>query len=202
MLSTLLISFLPLVSANNYPPLPWTYEPSITPYTPGLSDSYVVAKAGKLYLDGVDWTFATFNNPDIIKSTPFQIDDALSTMVGFGRPVTRVYTLGVSSINVPDDMAFVTGWSSQKNDWEYNEEMFKKLDYVLDSARRWGSKICLPIINQDFGDQTTNYNVSSADTPVRVQADKRVTGRTWLDSTTVSKITMIPSPSISGRTIN
>lgn len=158
---TLLLSLLPFVSANNYPPLPWTYESTINPYGPGLSDSFVVANNGKLALDGVDWTFSTFNNPDIIKSTKFEIDDALSTMVGFGRPVTRVYTLGVASINVPPEQAFVTGWSSEENNWEYNEEMFKMLDYVLDSARRWGVKICLPIINQDFGDQSSNYNVRS-----------------------------------------
>jgi len=161
MLTYLLLCLIPLVEANNHPPLPWTYEPTIIPYAPGLSDSFVLAKDGRLSLDGLDWTFTTFNNPDIIKSTTFEIDDALSTMVGFGRPVTRVYTLGVASINVPPEQAFVTGWSSQNNDWEYNEEMFKMLDYVLDSARRWGVKICLPIINQDFGDQSSNYNVRS-----------------------------------------
>ena len=31
------------------------------------------------------------------------------------------------------------------------------LDYVLDSARRWGVKICLPIIDQGFGDQSSKY---------------------------------------------
>jgi hypothetical protein len=87
MLTYLLLSLIPLVKANNYPPLPWTYEPTIVPYAPGLSDSFVLAKDGKLSLDGQDWTFTTFNNPDIIKSTHFEIDDALSTMVGFGRPV-------------------------------------------------------------------------------------------------------------------
>lgn len=160
-----LLWFLPSALAYNsnetsYPSLPWTYEPTIVPYAPGLSDSYIQAINGKLELDGVDWTFTTFNNPDIIKATKFEIDDALSTMVGFARPVTRVYTLGVKSINVPDEQAFVTGWSSEADDWVYNEDMFQMLDYVLDSARKWGVKICLPVINQDFGDQSTNYNVS------------------------------------------
>jgi len=162
-LTCLLTLLLPFVEGNNnapHPPLPWTYEPTVVPYGPGLSDSFIVAKDGRLQLDGLDWTFATFNNPDIITSTKFEIDDALSTMVGFGRPVTRVYTLGVSSVNVPPERAFVTGWSSENNDWVYNEDMFLMLDYVMDSARRWGAKICLPVINQDFGDQSTNYNVS------------------------------------------
>jgi hypothetical protein len=161
MLISLLLTLTPIVWANNnpYPPLSWTYDPTIVPYGPGQSDSFITAKNGKLYLDDVDWTFATFNNPDIIKSEKFEIDDALSTMVGFGRPVTRVYTLGVASINVPAEQAFVTGWSSEEDDWEYNEDMFLMLDYVMDSARRWGVKICLPVINQDFGDQSSNYNV-------------------------------------------
>ena len=145
----------------SYPPLPNTsYEPTIVPYSAGQSGSYIQVVDGKLQLDGADWTFTTFNNPDIIKAGKFEIDDALSTMVGFGRPVTRVYTLGVTSVKVPDEQAFVTGWSSEDDDWVYNEEMFKMLDYVMDSARRWGVKICLPVINQDFGDQSTNYNVS------------------------------------------
>lgn len=168
MLTALLLTLLPSTLANNHPPLPWTYEPTVVPYAPGQSDSFMTTINGKLYLDGVDWTFATFNNPDIIKAGKFEIDDALSTMVGFGRPVTRVYTLGVASINVAPEKAFVTGWSSDDDDWEYNEDMFLMLDYVMDSARRWGTKICLPVINQDFGDQSSNYNVSiSARTQMR-----------------------------------
>lgn len=156
-------------SSSSYPPLPDTsYDPTIVPYQSGQSESYVQAVSGKLTRDGADWTFTTFNNPDIIKAGKFEIDDALSTMVGFGRPVTRVYTLGVTSVNVPDEQAFVTGWSTEANDWEYNEEMFKMLDYVMDSARRWGVKICLPVINQDFGDQSTNYNVCLPFSPLKV----------------------------------
>jgi hypothetical protein len=46
------------------------------------------------------------------------------------------------------------------DDFVYNEDLFVRLDAVLDSARRWGCKIVLPIINQDYGSQDSNWNVS------------------------------------------
>lgn len=43
--------------------LPPTGDTSLKPYLPSTnSPSFVTAKGGKLYLDGVDWTFAGFNN--------------------------------------------------------------------------------------------------------------------------------------------
>lgn len=39
----------------------------------------------------------------------------------------------------------------------YNEAAFVKLDRVLALARKWGVKITVPVINDDYGSQDSNY---------------------------------------------
>jgi hypothetical protein len=56
-----------------YPSLPATQSSTLHPYQPGLSKSFVTAKGGKLYLDGLDYSFATFNYPGLIGMDDFQV---------------------------------------------------------------------------------------------------------------------------------
>lgn len=69
-------------------------------------------------------------------------------MTAFARPITRIYTLGVASVNIANSSAFVIGYDNATNDWVYNEDLFERFDYVLDAARRWGCKLAVPVLNQ------------------------------------------------------
>ena len=151
-------------SATSYPSLPSTGSGTLHPYTPATgSKSFVTAKDGKLYLDGEDYTFASFNYPGLIGQNDYAANDTFRTFNGFARPVTRCYTLGVTSINVQNASAFIQGWDNSTGDWVYNEDKFVQLDTTLDQSRQWGVKFVLPVINQDYGSQDTNYAGNWAD---------------------------------------
>lgn len=64
------------------------------------------------------------------------MNDTFATLSAFGRPVTRTYTLGVTSINIPDDQAHINGWDDAAGDWIYNEDKFVQTDMVFDLARQ------------------------------------------------------------------
>lgn len=54
-----------MVAAQNgtHPPLPATGQTTLKPFAPATNtSSFVTARDGKLYLDGLDYTFAGFNN--------------------------------------------------------------------------------------------------------------------------------------------
>lgn len=117
---------------NTYPSLPATSNTTLQPFKLATcSDSFVTAKGGKLYLDGHDYTFASFNNvsarekytshvqPELIGSTDAVLEDIFSSLTAMARPVTRTYTLGVVSINVQNSSAFIQGWSNATQDWMY-----------------------------------------------------------------------------------
>ena len=78
-----------------------------------------------------------------------------SIALGFGRPVTRTYTLRIKSGRV--GRGHINGWNAEWGDWEWDEGRLVEFDYVLDSAKRHGVKLIVPIINQDFGDESTNW---------------------------------------------
>jgi hypothetical protein len=63
--------------------------------------------------------------------------DTFATLSAFGQPVTRTYTLGVSSINIPDSEAHINGWNETAGDWIYNEAKFQQMDMVMDVARQY-----------------------------------------------------------------
>ncbi|ORY22174.1 glycoside hydrolase superfamily [Naematelia encephala] len=127
------------------------------------SPGFVTAKNGKLYLDGQDYSFASFNNPELIGASDTEIEDIFRSLVAFARPVTRTYTLGVVSVNVDNSSAFIQGWNNDTQNWIYNEASFVKLDRVMALARKWGCKVIVPVINQDYGSQSTNYAGNWAD---------------------------------------
>jgi hypothetical protein len=69
----------------------------------------------------------------------------------------------VTSVNVNNASAFVQGWSDSDQDWIYNEDKFVQFDRTLNQARQWGVRIIVPVINQDYGSQDTNYAGNWAD---------------------------------------
>jgi len=71
----------------------------------------------------------------------------MRTLIGFGRPVSRTYTLSVASINIPAASANIQGWDATKGDWTYNEAPFVKFDKMLDLASKCKSLFLLPAPN-------------------------------------------------------
>lgn len=55
------------------------------------------------------------------------------------------------------------GWSAEWGDWIWDEDRLKETDVVLHEAAQRGVKLIIPIINQDFGSEDTNWVGSIAD---------------------------------------
>lgn len=91
---------------------------------------FVVMRDGKMMLeDGTPFRFASFNAPDLLANNDnFEAEDTMRTIGGFGRGVARTYTLIVKGTSPHlGTGAHITGWDKEKNDWIYNEAMFKKV---------------------------------------------------------------------------
>ncbi|WAQ93234.1 hypothetical protein PtA15_18A292 [Puccinia triticina] len=116
---------------------------------------------GHLYLYGDLYDFRAFNTPTLFQRTDFEVRDLLQTVAGFGTPVTRTYTLQIANTKfqgtMPPSEAHVIGWDKSSNDWKYNQTVWEQMDNVLDLAREYGVKLIIPIINQDYGTNETNY---------------------------------------------
>lgn len=135
--------------------LPATGDTTVLPHpNPG----FLTARGGKLYVGDELWTFATLNSPHLLTSDEFEVNDTFATLSAFGRPVTRTYTLGVTSVNIANASAHINGWDDAAGDWIYNEDKFVQTDMVFDTARQWGAKLIIPVINQDYGSPSSNYN--------------------------------------------
>lgn len=156
----------------------------------GAHSSFVQARNGSLWLEGRPYCFASLNSPELLDgdvNQEFEVDDTMQSIaMGFGRPVTRTYTLRIKSVYFSSpfrSMAIsrlhgdlygqsdaarcdrsgrvgrghINGWNASWGDWEWDEGRLVEFDYVLDSAKRHGVKLIIPIINQDFGDESTNW---------------------------------------------
>lgn len=51
----------------------------------------------------------------------------------------------------------INGWNSSWGDWEWDSGRLQEMDRVLDSARRNGVRLIVPLLNQDYGDESTNW---------------------------------------------
>ncbi|KAH8917751.1 glycoside hydrolase family 5 protein [Atractiella rhizophila] len=146
-----------------YQPPTLMSEPPQVPFeSRPMSRSFVkITQKGELYVEtpegGKKWfRFATLNSPELIDShEPFEQLDTLRTFLGFGRPVTRCYTLTTKSRN--KDIAHVMGWDWDRNVWKLDEGEMKMIDTALAGAGKYDARIIFPIINQDFGSEETNW---------------------------------------------
>ncbi|KIJ64316.1 glycoside hydrolase family 5 protein [Hydnomerulius pinastri MD-312] len=125
---------------------------------------FVSARNGTLYTDdGKPYTFATFNSPHLLSCSEFEAEDTMRTLRGFARPVSRTYVQSVASINVSPQDANIQGWDSITGDWVYNEAAYVQFDKLLDMASKYDVKLVHPIINQDYGDESSNWAGNWAD---------------------------------------
>ncbi|KAH9818626.1 family 5 glycoside hydrolase [Melampsora americana] len=113
---------------------------------------------GLLELEGTGEVirFASLCAPELFDNEGFEREDTLRTISGFGKwPVTRTYTLKIQSKNI--NRGHINGWDPIKSDFLYDEEMFKSIDQTIALASRHNVRLIIPIINQDFGSEETNW---------------------------------------------
>ncbi|EGG04428.1 family 5 glycoside hydrolase [Melampsora larici-populina 98AG31] len=145
-----------------------SYPPgALTSYTPNPKPGFVTTRNGHLYLDGKLFDFRNFNSPELVpRDTVYEITDMVRSVAGFATPATRAYSLGVANErwggNQPVENGHISGWDVVKNDWIYNENVWRRLDKVLAILADEGVKVIFPIINQDYGkveeDWVGNFN--------------------------------------------
>ncbi|EFP88937.2 uncharacterized protein PGTG_15140 [Puccinia graminis f. sp. tritici CRL 75-36-700-3] len=117
----------------------------------GPKPGFVTAPGdGHLYLNDELFDFRSFNTPTIFDGQEFQGRDLLQTVLAFGTPVTRTYTLHVANNMFSDGVqspssSHILGWDSDAN------------DKILDLSRQFGVRLVIPIINQDYGGPGSNW---------------------------------------------
>ncbi|KAL8293149.1 hypothetical protein RQP46_000843 [Phenoliferia psychrophenolica] len=131
----------------------------------GSKDSFVVRKDGGLFVDDIPWRFQSFNAPELLDGDEcgsFEIKDTMQTLaLGFGRPVTRTYTLRIKSGRI--GRGHINGWNNEWKDWVWDGPRLKEFDEVLDEAYKAGVRLIIPIINQDYGGEDTNWVGNTTD---------------------------------------
>lgn len=110
------------------PPIPHATRPK--PAKPS-GRPFVVLRDGQLMLDdGTPFRFASMNAPELLDGHPFEVEDTMRTLAGFGRRVTRTYTLKIKGTSPHfGDAGHFNGWDRQKGDWVYDEGPFKKVGF-------------------------------------------------------------------------
>jgi hypothetical protein len=149
-----------LASAQAWPKLPDCHRPTLHKPNAG----FVTAHKHHLYLGKRLYDFRSFNYPGFAVDKKFEITDALRSLAAFASPVTRSYTLTVTSIYTTAEQAYIQAYDHKKGRWIFNEKKFRDLDFAFAEAARFGVKVIFPIINADYGDNSTdwsgNYNVT------------------------------------------
>ncbi|MCX7798091.1 MAG: cellulase family glycosylhydrolase [Melioribacter sp.] len=123
----------------------------------GSFSTFVVRKNDKLYENGKEFRFISFNIPNLhyiedylpFDSTnpwrlpdEFEIRDALTSIKQLGGKVVRMYVLSVRrDIDTPDIIRHVEGPG------KFNEEAFKALDKVLQIANEVGVRVIIPFVD-------------------------------------------------------
>lgn len=123
----------------------------------GNFSTFVVRKNDKLYENGKEFRFISFNIPNlhyIEDYLPFEsinpwrlpdeyeIRDALTSIKQLGGKVVRMYVLSVRrDIDTPDIIRHVEGPG------KFNEEAFKALDKVLQIANEVGVRVIIPFVD-------------------------------------------------------
>jgi mannan endo-1,4-beta-mannosidase len=119
---------------------------------------FVTARDGRLFESQRPFRFLSFNIPNLTYTeddmrfeqlssfrlpTPYEIDDALTTIQQLGGRVARTYVLSIHKTNDPPNLPrHILGPG------RLNEEAMAVLDRVLESANRHGVRLIIPLVDQ------------------------------------------------------
>lgn len=98
---------------------------------------FVTARHGRLQLeDGTPFRFASLNAPELFQNTAFEVEDTMRTMKGFGRAVTRTYTLRMhgTSPYANEYEPHIVEYDRKKQDWVYREDQFRQVPHKVSSS--------------------------------------------------------------------
>lgn len=100
--------------------------------------------------------FASLCAPELFDNEGFEKEDTMRTIAEFGKwPVTRTYTLKIKSFRI--SKGHINGWNRETDDFLYDEDMFRSIDHTIALASKYNVRLIIPIINQDFGSEETNW---------------------------------------------
>ncbi|EGG02041.1 family 5 glycoside hydrolase [Melampsora larici-populina 98AG31] len=150
-------------SSNGPPPIPPRPTHRRDPNTTGAKNNqgkFIIRNpnTGNLEVEGTGEVikFASLCAPELFDNEGFEKEDTMRTISQFGIwPVTRTYTLKVKSCRI--NRGHINGWDCERNDFMYDEDMFKSIDYTIAMAAKYNVRLIIPIINQDFGSEETNW---------------------------------------------
>lgn len=108
-------------------------------------NAFVQTDGTNFTLNGKKFYFEGTNNYYLSYGTKTMVDTAFEDAKDMGLTVMRTWGF--------DDGHTDTGYPLQKELGEYNEEAFKKFDYLIEKARECNIKLIIPLVNnwQDFG---------------------------------------------------
>ncbi len=120
-----------------------------------------VTRHGKdLRLNGKTFRFGGTNNYYLMYKSPLMVDDVFADAKAAGFTVLRTWGFldignsdGSNSIRGKADNIYFQYWDGDSPAYNDGPDGLQKLDYVLDSARRHGIKLIIPLTNNwnDFG---------------------------------------------------
>ncbi|KAK4058580.1 hypothetical protein OIO90_000024 [Microbotryomycetes sp. JL221] len=129
--------------------------------TSATARGFVTRRGKQLILDDKPFKFVSLNAPELLDDDVnghFEIQhtmQSLSAQNSFSTSVTRTYTLRIKSQNI--QRGHINGWSSEWNDWIWDEQSLKQFDLVLDQANKNKVKLIIPFINNGSESQETNW---------------------------------------------
>lgn len=152
-----------ICSPNGPPPIPPRPTHRRDPNTTGAKNNqgkFIIRNpnTGNLEVEGTGEVvkFASLCAPELFDNEGFEKEDTMRTISQFGIwPVTRTYTLKVKSCRI--NRGHINGWDCERNDFMYDEDMFKSIDYTIAMAAKYNVRLIIPIVNQDFGSEETNW---------------------------------------------
>lgn len=124
------------------------------------SSGFVTRQGKDLRLDGRPFRFAGSNNYYLMYSSPLMVDDVFADARAAGFTVLRTWGFldignqdGSNSVRGKQDGIYFQYWDGDSPAYNDGPDGLEKLDYVLDSARRHGIKLVIPLTNNwnDFG---------------------------------------------------
>jgi mannan endo-1,4-beta-mannosidase len=126
----------------------------------GQASGFVTRQGKDFRLDGRPFRFAGSNNYYLMYKSPLMVDDVFADARAAGFTVMRTWGFldignqdGSNSVRGKQEGIYFQYWDGDSPAYNDGPDGLQKLDYVLDSARRHGIRLVIPLTNNwnDFG---------------------------------------------------